>query len=115
MNTEDKKKLEHIVERVAELERQKKELGEEVKELCDEAKGKLGVSVKATKQLAKEKNMDEIERLGQRLLEEEIDNCRAALGMIADLPLGMSATARLEEGGKTQGKKRGSMKDFATV
>lgn len=106
MTSEDKKKLEHIVTRVAEIKERMKEENEEIKELCTEAVEKCGVSAKVVKQLAKEKNWNEIERMAQALLEEELDKCRAALGMLADLPLGKHAQERKTE-------KRGSMKDYA--
>lgn len=97
MNSDEKRKLDHIVNRVAELEAKKKEIAEEIKELCDDAKDKLGRSPKVIKQLAKEKNWDEIERMAQRELEEELDDCRSALGLLADLPLGEHAQRRQEE------------------
>lgn len=109
MNTEDKKKLDHIVGRVAELEAQKKDIGEEIKELCEEAKDKLGRNPKVIKQLAKEKNWNETERMAQRQLEEELDDCRNALGMLADLPLGENAQERAR---KNADKKRGKLKEL---
>lgn len=94
MNAADKVNLDSIVSRVADLEMQKKEIGEEIQELCKQAKDDLGRSAKVIKQLAKEKNWNEIERMEQRLLEDELDECRGALGLLADTPLGEHAQAR---------------------
>jgi uncharacterized protein (UPF0335 family) len=93
----DKKKLSAIVERVAQLQASKKTYDEEIKELCEEAKEKLGVQAKVVKQLAKETNWNEIERMAQRQLEEELDSCRNALGLLADLPLGEHAQERVKK------------------
>jgi hypothetical protein len=97
--------LKYIVARHAELNAQLKEIKFEQKELEDSAWEKCGKSAKAIKQLSKESAWDEVRRERQRLLEEEIDAGRAALGMLADTPLGGAELTRMEEERVTRGWK----------
>ena len=43
---------------------------------------------KVLRQLAKETAWTELERLAQRQLEDRLDQCRAALGLLGDTPPG---------------------------
>jgi hypothetical protein len=94
MTRDEEKKLEHIVERSGVLQAQIDQAKEEMKELADSAWEKCGVKPKVIKQLVKEKGWNEIERMAQHQLEESLDECRKALGMLADLPLGEHAVER---------------------
>ena len=96
MNAGDKKKLKEIVSAVADLEEKRAELADQVKELCAKAKSELGKDAKLIKQLAKEMNWDDIERMQQLQLEHELDDCRHALGFMVDLPLGRAAMERIQ-------------------
>ena len=89
--------LTYIVSRYAEVEAQIKGLKFEQKELKDSAWEKCGKSPKAITQLAKESAWDAVKRERQRQLEEEIDAGRAALGLLADTPLGEAEMQRMEE------------------
>jgi len=111
--------LKHIVARHAELSSQIKGMKMEQKELEDSAWEKCGKSPKAIRVLSKESAWDEVKRERQRQLEEEIDQGRAALGLLADTPLGTAelermADERLTKGWKANGaeppKKRGRPK-----
>lgn len=99
MTKDETKKLEHIVDRSYLLQTQIDERKEEQKELAEAAWEKCGVKPKVIKQLVKEKGWDEIKRTAQRLLEESLDECRTALGMLADLPLGEHAVERKKKSG----------------
>ena len=95
MNAHEKKRLAHIVKEVARLEASRKELADEIKEFLAVAKVELGRDAQVIKQLAKEINLDDLERSAQLLLEQELDECRVALGFMADLPLGKAAQERV--------------------
>jgi len=97
MTRDEEKKLEHIVERCLVLKGQIDTAKEEIKELEEAAWEKCGVKPKVIKQLVKEKGWNEIERMAQRQLEESLDECRKALGMLADLPLGEHAVERKQK------------------
>lgn len=103
MNRDEEKKLEHIVERCLFLKGEVEQRKEEIKELEEAAWEKCGVKPKVIKQLVKEKGWNEIERMAQRQLEESLDSCRKALGLLADLPLGEHAVERTK---KQQKKKQ---------
>jgi uncharacterized protein (UPF0335 family) len=87
----DREKLSSIVERYRVLEDQIKAAKDEQKELAESAKANLGVPAKALKQAAKEMGWDSVERAAQRQLEDALDACRQALGLLADTPLGQAA------------------------
>lgn len=91
MNQSERQALNDYAQRVAALERQKKEIADDIKAICDNCKDTTGTRPKVLKQLAKEINWTEIERMDQWMLEEELDECRSALGLLADTPLGEAA------------------------
>jgi uncharacterized protein (UPF0335 family) len=101
MNQDDKKKLDTYTERVATLLKEKKEIDDEIGELVAEAADKLGLRKGNIRKAAKERNMDELERADQRQREEEMDQIRNALGILADTPLGEAAVSTKEKGGRT--------------
>jgi hypothetical protein len=104
--------LKHIVSRHAHLNAQIKEMKFEQKELEDSAWEKCGKSPKAIRVLSKESAWDEVKRERQRQLEEEIDAGRAALGLLADTPLGAAELERMadEKLNGSEPKKRGRPK-----
>ncbi|MEO0943217.1 MAG: hypothetical protein AAFY06_00045 [Pseudomonadota bacterium] len=91
MNKDDKKRLTHAVKRLAEINAERKELNAEAKEIRDAAKESMELSPKVLTQLAKEQAFTPHERDAQLALEEALDNCRSALGMLSDTPLGEAA------------------------
>lgn len=100
MNDDDRSRLKHIVERSAELgvevDGYKDDIngcGKELKELATVASERLGVPAKALKQLVVEWRMGEEQRVELRQQEHKLDECRLALGLLADTPLGMAAAA----------------------
>lgn len=97
MTKDEKKALDHIVKRLSELKRQRDQIKEEEKDLLESAFEKTGVQKKAIKQLAKESDWDEVQRMAQRTLEEDLDRGRHALGLLADTPLGEHAQERLRK------------------
>jgi uncharacterized protein (UPF0335 family) len=99
MDSATKKKLKPIVERIAQLMKEKNDLDDEIKELVEEAQEKCDVQPKVTRQLAKETNWNEVDRTRQRLLEEELDDARTALGLLADTPLGQGVTDSIKKKG----------------
>ena len=58
---------------------------------------------KVLKQLAKDQGKDAEERAKQRAYEELLDDCRAALGLLADTPLGEAAAQVAAQGASTNG------------
>jgi hypothetical protein len=96
VNDNRKKKLVHIVERVARLNADIKAARFEQKELCDSAWEQCEVKPKVIKQLARESAWNEVERHAQKQHEEAMDECRLALGLLADTPLGQAELQRTE-------------------
>ena len=94
MTSEETKKLQHIVERYAQLSAEIAAAREEQKELAATAWEPCEVPAKVLRQLAKEMSWTELERLAQRQLEERLDQCRAALGLLRETPLGEGALQR---------------------
>lgn len=101
MNNNEIAKLKPIVARIQHLNGEMKAARFEIKELADLSWDACGVSAKAVKQMAKEASWDAIARERQKQLEEEVDQCRNALGMLSDLPLGEAA---LKNNGKDAGE-----------
>lgn len=104
MTKDEEKKLEYIVDRCVRLREEIDERKAEIKELEDSAWEKCEQRPKVIKQLVKEKGWNEVERMAQRQLEESLDQCRKALGLLADLPLGEHAIARADKKKKGAGK-----------
>src|SRR5262245_52148411 len=96
LTTDEKKKLKHIVDECRKLEDEIEAAKEKQKELQNAAWEKCGMRPNVIKQLVKEQGWDEVKRMAQRQLEDSLDCCRQALGLLADLPLGEHAIARAE-------------------
>jgi len=92
MTPQEKQHLTRIVNDYARMNAEIQALKWDQKELAESAWDKAGVKPNVVKQLAKESAWDNVRREEQRQLEESLDECRAALGMLADLPLGQAAT-----------------------
>jgi hypothetical protein len=91
MTPQEKQHLTRIVERQKAINAEVQALKWEAKELAESAWDKCGVRPKTIKQLAKEAAWDEVQREEQRQHEESLDECRAALGLLASTPLGQAA------------------------
>ncbi len=94
MTSAEKKKLQARLDRMTKLIEERKELGDELKELVELTAEESGKTKAVIKQLAKEWGMSQLEREGQRLHEEEMDRLRISLGMLG--PLGEAAMSNLE-------------------
>ena len=80
-------KLKSFVERIERLEAEKRELGDDIKEVFAEAKGE-GYDTKIIRQILRDRKLSP-EALQER--EEIVATYRRALGMYADSPLGRAA------------------------
>lgn len=94
MTKDEKKRLQSYIDRIAQLRTNKKELDDEINELVAEANEQTGINKRVIKQLAKERNWSEVERGENQLIEESLDECRHALGMLLDTPLGEAAVGK---------------------
>lgn len=94
MNMLERKALEHDLDELVRMREVRKELDEEVKQVIEAAAARTGLSPKTIKQLAKERGWNEIEREHQRQTEEELDQARAALGMLPPDRLSEAAAPR---------------------
>lgn len=108
MRTDQSPELARAVQRIAKLNSQAKDIGFEIHQIADQVFDKGLVRApnhagarKILKRLAKDSALDELEREELRLIEESIDECRAALGLLADLPLGEAA--QFKANGKANG------------
>jgi hypothetical protein len=93
MTPGERAELTRIVERRKAINAQIQDLKWEAKELGEAAWDKCGVKAKVVAQLAKETAWDAVQREERRQFEESLDECRAALGLLADTPLGQAAQA----------------------
>jgi hypothetical protein len=98
MIDDDKQRLQHIVQTYAalcgEVEGYKDSIrgcADEQKELATAASERLGLDAKALKQLVAEFRMGAEDRDLIRQREAKLDECRHALGLLADTPLGQAA------------------------
>ena len=85
-------RLRSLIERIERLTDEKKALAADIAEVFAEAKS-AGFNVKIMREIIKERAMDAAD-LRER--EELRDLYRAALGVLADTPLGRSAVERAE-------------------
>jgi uncharacterized protein (UPF0335 family) len=88
-----KDRLRSFVERIERVEEEKAGLADDIREIYAEAKG-AGFDTKIIRQVIKERKMSAEDRAEQAAL---LDVYRHALGMLADMPLGKAALARLTE------------------
>lgn len=90
VNTDTAKRLLSIIERVERLEEEKKALGEDVKDIFKEAKS-AGYDVPTIRLLIKRRAEDAAKREEREAL---LETYLAALGQLADTPLGKAAQER---------------------
>lgn len=95
---DEKKKLKSFIDRISRLKVQKKDLDDEINELTADAADKMGLRKSTIKALAKRNRMSEIERQEADLLQEELEQCQHALGMLAGTPLGDAAEESTKKG-----------------
>lgn len=80
-------KLKSFIERLENLEEEKREVADQIKDVFAEAKGE-GFDPKIMREVLKLRRMKPHERIER---EEMIEVYKAALGMLADTPLGQAA------------------------
>lgn len=97
MTEDEKKKLNDVVNQVAELLEQKAQIDDDIAEIVADAAEKLQLRKGNIRKAAKEMLLTETDRADKRLIEEELDQIRNALGILADTPLGEAATAASEK------------------
>jgi uncharacterized protein (UPF0335 family) len=101
--------LRAFIERIERLEEEKKALADDIKDVYAEAKGN-GFDTKALRKIVALRRQDE----AKRREEEEILNVYlAALGMLADTPLGEAAITKAQQSGAKRSPK--SFKAEATA
>lgn len=86
-NGYDPDQLKAFVERIERLEEEKRTIADDIKEVYAEAKSN-GFDTKVLRQVVRERRMDDADRREREAL---LDTYRAALGMLADTPLGQAA------------------------
>jgi uncharacterized protein (UPF0335 family) len=85
-----KDQLKSIVERIERLEEDKKTISDDIRDVYAEAKGN-GYDVKALRAIVRLRRQDPNERHEQETI---LETYMAALGMLADTPLGQAAIER---------------------
>jgi uncharacterized protein (UPF0335 family) len=85
-----KAQIKAIVNRIEQLEREKKITSDDIRDVYAEAKGN-GFDVKALRAIVRIRKQDAEKR---REHEQIVDTYMNALGMLADTPLGQAAAAR---------------------
>ena len=90
-NTVTAKRLKSFIERIERLEEEKAAIAADIKEVYSEAKG-TGFDTKTMREIIRLRKMSEQERAERESL---LDIYKAALGMLADTPLGAAALRRL--------------------
>lgn len=91
INTATAQRLLSIIERIERLEEERKALGEDVKDIFKEAKS-AGYDVPTIRLLIKRRAEDAAKREEREAL---LETYLAALGQLADTPLGNAAMGRL--------------------
>lgn len=110
MNQDDKAKLKAVCEYVAGRLKEKKEIDDDIAEHIADAAEKLQLRKGNIRKAAKEMLLDELERADRRLNEEELDQIRLALGILADTPLGESAVSTASDKPEKTQRRRGRNK-----
>jgi uncharacterized protein (UPF0335 family) len=90
VNSETAKRLLSIIERIEALEAERKNLGEDVKDIYREAKS-AGYDTPTIRLIIKHRAEDAAKREEREAL---LETYLAALGQLADTPLGKAATER---------------------
>jgi uncharacterized protein (UPF0335 family) len=88
--TDTNNQLKSIVERIERLEEERKSIGDDIRDVYAEAKGN-GYDVKALRAVIRMRKQDANDRLEHETI---VETYMAALGMLADTPLGQAAIAR---------------------
>lgn len=83
-------RLRLLVERIERLEEEKKGIGDDIRDVYAEAKA-VGYEPKIMRQIVKLRKMKPDDRAEQDML---LETYKAALGMLADTPLGRAALSR---------------------
>lgn len=91
VNGDTAKRLLSIIERIEALEAERKNLGEDVKDIYREAKS-AGFDAPTIRLIIKHRAEDEAKRQEREAL---LETYLAALGQLADTPLGQAARKRL--------------------
>lgn len=112
MNQDEKRKLETYTKDIGKLLIEKKKLTDRINELVADAADKLKLRKGNVRNAAKERNMSELERADRRAVEEEMDQIRNALGILADTPLGEAAA---KKGGTSKQVKKIAEQTGATI
>lgn len=92
MTEDEKRKLKAVAEYVAGRLREKQEIDDDINEHIADAAEKLQLRKGNIRKAAKEMLLTDTDRADKRLVEEELDQIRHALGILADTPLGEAAT-----------------------
>lgn len=93
-NQPEADRLRSFIERIERLEEEKRALADDIREVYAEAKGS-GYDPKIMRKVIQMRKQD----LDQRKEEEALlDSYLAALGMLADTPLGQAAISNMEAG-----------------
>lgn len=87
------KMLKSVIERVELLEEDKRGISEDIKEIYAEAKGN-GLDPKIIRMIIRERKMNSTDRAEMEAL---LDTYKAALGMLADTPLGKAALDNIND------------------
>lgn len=87
--------LERFVDRLVNLETEKKEVAEQIKEVLGEAE-QAGFSKKALRLVVKRKMETADQKAERERVESDLELMLSALGMLADTPLGQAALAAAE-------------------
>ena len=90
VNSETAKRLLSIIERIEALEAERKNLGEDIKDIYKEAKS-AGFDAPTIRLIIKRRAEDEAKREEREAL---LETYMAALGQLADTPLGKAAQER---------------------
>jgi len=91
MSPDHKKALKKYLPEIAKHMADIKETQVTVREIVAIVADKTEMSTKAIRKAAKDLNLSDLERQDQRLVEDQLDECRSALGILADTPLGDAA------------------------
>lgn len=83
-------RLKSIIDRIVRLSEEKAALASDISDICREAKAS-GYNLKAIRIVVKHQMESSEERDAREAAESEVDRMKAALGMLADTPLGQAA------------------------
>lgn len=99
--------LRAIVERIERLEDEKREVAGQIREVYGEAKGN-GFDVKAIRKIVAMRRVDAQQRAEEAAV---LETYMAALGMLADTPLGQAAASTLRRAGRSGVEMRDTVAD----